>query len=1385
MNKIVFKIVNLIPKSITLISLLILNNFGLYSQSLSKNYDLVVNPKIPLTIAQYESGNFNPNDDLLESIYYTDGFDRISQILSKRQNPEFKDLVQIHEYDEFNRESKRYFSFFANQDNLNYLINPKTVQNSYYFNKYNDLTPFSEKKFDESPLNRVVEVSKGGDLWSINATNSHTDKFIPGTNSNNEISLFIIDGQGRIINLGFYQAQTLLTSIVKNENWKETGDAENDFLNTAKVFTDKNGKKIAEIRYSKEGTILKKLITQYVYDEKGLLLYILTPKTIDNLKKSNYITNGVLKFNYKLFLLNNVAGGGTDVTASITDGILSINFSAGFNSTPLKTGPIVYLSDQIPNTSLGIFNCTSCTTSNYKVYIENGYLCLGIVSYPISTTGFSGTYTANIGNNITFLSTEQLLDKTAYQYKYDNYNRKIEQKTPGKGWEYNIFDQLDRVILTQDANLKKQNLWQFIKYDAFERVVYTGKYQSSLLRNDLQIQADNFINGNSSNLSNIEERSSSISLGGTILNYSNSAFPKTDVTEISSISYYDDYNFTDSDKPIAPTTVDGQNVTIYTTGLLVANFRKTIDASSWTKNYSYYDQNTRPIYTFEKNYLGGYTKTETTFDFRGKIKKIVTKHKKDSNQLNDLLINDRYEYDHAERIIGEYQSVNSQPEVAIVKNIYDEIGSLKQKKIGGLTSSNDPLQLVSYTYNIRGWLTKINDPNAMGNSLFGLELKHENPTIVANTLYNGNISQVQWKNALPSSGLKTYNYQFDQLNQLSETQFINSNNNTHTTSFSEKISYDENGNITTLKRSGNVLTNPNLVTMDNLAYVYSGNQITKINESGDINEGYRTLNITLDTYEYDDNGNLIKDRNKGIESIVYNNLNLVREVLFTNGKKIKFNYDASGIKLSKEFINGGNSTVTNYIGGFQYLNGDLQFFPTSEGYAVKLNDSFKYVYIYGDHQGNNRLSYCDVNNDNKIDTTEIQSATDYYAYGMSHAGELVNNLASSYLYKLQGKEYNNEENLGLYDFGSRMYDPTIGRWMTPDPQNQFSSPYLALGNNPVLMTDPNGEWAGWDDVIAMAIGGTVNLVSNALSGNVHTWGDGFTYFGNGAVAGAATLYGGPAAGAAVLGLLNNVTDQYRANGNSFKNFDIGSTITAVGTSVATSAIGGAVGGQLTGVYGGMFSKTVENPLLKNYLIQTAASSSTGFVIGAGASLASGNTTEKILKDGGQAAVTSFLVTSVTYGASAARTSYQNKQAQKSAVAAIEAKQKEFYEIENKQKALNIAPKEAAGGLRNGHLAGDTHPTTDVPFDKNGFPDFTKHLYNGSKNDVMISPTGNRAADYNAANKAAGIDFKPKGYTWHHHQDFGRMQLIESNVHARTGHTGGFTLWKLNNLNKKL
>ena len=35
---------------------------------------------------------------------------------------------------------------------------------------------------------------------------------------------------------------------------------------------------------------------------------------------------------------------------------------------------------------------------------------------------------------------------------------------------------------------------------------------------------------------------------------------------------------------------------------------------------------------------------------------------------------------------------------------------------------------------------------------------------------------------------------------------------------------------------------------------------------------------------------------------------------------------------------------------------------------------------------------------------------------------------------------------------------------------------------------------------------------------------------------------------------------------------------------------------------------------------------------------------------------------------------------------------------------------------------------------------------------------------------------PKGFTWHHNEEVGKMQLVDSNIHDLSKHTGGRAMW---------
>lgn len=84
---------------------------------------------------------------------------------------------------------------------------------------------------------------------------------------------------------------------------------------------------------------------------------------------------------------------------------------------------------------------------------------------------------------------------------------------------------------------------------------------------------------------------------------------------------------------------------------------------------------------------------------------------------------------------------------------------------------------------------------------------------------------------------------------------------------------------------------------------------------------------------------------------------------------------------------------------------------------------------------------------------------------------------------------------------------------------------------------------------------------------------------------------------------------------------------------------------------------------------------------------------------------------------------------------------------------------------------------DVTY-RDGYPDFDPYKYEGKigKPEVEIKMTGDNNVDFAAANKEAGfgsgVRSHPDGYTWHHNQDGKTMQLVRTEVHSVTPHTGG-------------
>ncbi|KAA0126033.1 hypothetical protein FY557_19480 [Chryseobacterium sp. SN22] len=317
------------------------------------------------------------------------------------------------------------------------------------------------------------------------------------------------------------------------------------------------------------------------------------------------------------------------------------------------------------------------------------------------------------------------------------------------------------------------------------------------------------------------------------------------------------------------------------------------------------------------------------------------------------MITETFEYDHQNRLLIHTHKVDNNFVETLAYNTYNDLSQLSNKKVGGYPSLNGGgfLQSIDYLYNIRGWMTKINDPVNLNGKLFGYKIKYNSaegeqtpdpfdPVLKVLPRYNGNISEVDWKTSTSTNDyLRRYGYVYDKLNRLS-AGFYQREDNPSAREYFEKITYDLNGNIMSLKRTASLDGNNTAGLIDNLSYEYSNsgqsNRLNKIIDEQQNSSGYPYA-VAPELIVHDNNGNMTINVDKGLLSIGYNYLNLPDALLFRNGlstrtgiihENTSYLYSADGSKLRKTYnfapfnplgtITQLSSKVTDYLDGFQY-----------------------------------------------------------------------------------------------------------------------------------------------------------------------------------------------------------------------------------------------------------------------------------------------------------------------------------------------------------------------------------------------------------------------------------------------------------------------------------
>lgn len=1003
---------------IGLLSICCLNT--LLAQTKSQNY---------IKTTQYTQGTQQSSATAPQKtkVIYYDGLGRPVQEVAVGASPSKKSVVKHTEYDLNIGQTKDFLSSPTASASAEYNTNAKTEALNYYKTpKYeNTVNPYSETLYEKSPLKRVLKTGAPGEDWKISG--DHTVDFTYRFNKANEVKYRRVNAQlnaskgfydysiAENVGNGFYSANSLYVTTVSDENG-----------NVTEEFKDQEGKVVLKRAYNRNRIDF----SDHIVDSD---VYV-KPK----------IPEGEVEFKRKSIqnIIDNFDKIVDNLEKNVDNEIDKI--TKGADNLPNKV-----LQDSAVITAIGE------TFDTYYIYDQYGNL--SIVTSPL------------LNGDVTLAN----LDKLGYQYKYDTKNRLVAKKLPGKTWEYMVYDKGDRLVASGPVYSPfgtETKGWMITKYDAFSRVVYSGFYSATA---PTEAGRKTFQDNVNTSAVSFEKRAGAISVDGVSIAYTNVVFPKDGLTLLS-VNYYDDYTYPGAATSF--TAIEGQEVIQNVKGLLTGIWNRVITTNGEKKaniTFMLYDYNSRVLRSYTKNYLGGYTQVDTKYSFTGLPLKVTTKHQKDTSTTL-MTVLEEYVYDHAERLLHQTHKVNGLAEVVVFENVNDELGVLEKKRIGGKRSgasvtTNTFLQELQYKYNIRGWLTEVNNVGNLGElnngkrSLFALKLnyhKTEQDLTGVKALYNGNISEQIWTSAIDNKK-RGYGYVYDGANRLVLGSFKAPDLNSASTAnlFDEKLEYDKNGNILKLDRNGASLASVTTV-IDKLTFGYElgSNKLITVRDASGNQEGFKQVNTAGADYTYDDFGNLTSDKHKKITKIKYNHLNLPVEINFGTDK-IEYLYTALGEKTQKKVTEKGVVTLTDYLGGFQYVKGKLSFLPTAEGFFNA--EKSVYVYQYKDHLGNVRLSYSDKNNNNTIEASEIIEETNYYPFGLAHKGYNQKNdaLMKDYKYQYNGKEKQEELGLNYYDYGARNYDASIGRWMNVDPlaeQAMNWTPYRYGFNNPVIFTDPTG-----------------------------------------------------------------------------------------------------------------------------------------------------------------------------------------------------------------------------------------------------------------------------------------------------------------------------------------
>ena len=495
-----------------------------------------------------------------------------------------------------------------------------------------------------------------------------------------------------------------------------------------------------------------------------------------------------------------------------------------------------------------------------------------------------------------------------------------------------------------------------------------------------------------------------------------------------------------------------------------------------------------------------------------------------------------YTYDSNGRTSSITESIGAESNMVFFE--YDTKGRLWKKYFNGTTdyeeyaydSSSGVLSEITFNGVIVWEITGMDEYNRVTNANIG--------NISCTWSHDSN----QMLEQINANNVQQYDYLFnvDTKNLQTRTNYLKT--------LSESFTYDELDRLTGVSGDCNLtmdyLNNNNNGNInfksDAGTYLYDGASPYAVSNV----VGYKNIDETTQDIEYY-SFEKVKKITQGTKTADFeysSDYQRIKMVLKDNGTTTKTRY-YFGTSCEKE-IAGSTTTQYIWIGGSAY---------SAVAVAKRVGTGSWTVYnVFRDHLGtitHFRNASTGIVEEYNFDAWGRRRDKDSWSYTLTSEPDLFADRGFT------GHEH--LDDFGLINMNGRLYDPIVGRFLSPDSHVQsadFSQGYNRYGyclNNPLVYIDEDGDFF-W---IAVAIGAIVNTTMQAINGNINSVGDFFIAAGVGALGGAAAAIGGGAAMSLMNGYGLAGTMAYAMAGSTGLGF-------ASGMIVGASA--GFAGGLVTG-----------------------------------------------------------------------------------------------------------------------------------------------------------------------------------------------------------------------------